>query len=355
MDDQELDIPAIAKQLNSRAANHAIGQLQAIRTRINGFSRQPSSTVFSSQTTHSDWAFHHGGRKELQFNIGAEELSGDLELRHGVAFSFELSQTLPSIDVLVPKARLFNDYLQLYPEQYADMRMWHYRDGERSSNYPPGPIMPELVTPGVFVFLGKRQPANAINYEIALNDFDRLLPLYEYVESGGTEHAGEMDPSDRFEFCPGVTERSPIATASLAERELNLNLKHNILQAALCRKLISEFGAQNVADEHPSNLGTKIDVVLRRSTSQFWYYEIKTSASPRGCLREALGQLLEYAYWPGAQEADRLIICGESPLDDAGAEYLGRLKQRFRLPIEYEQIIPLSKASVMARVVLPEA
>jgi hypothetical protein len=242
--------------------------------------------------------------------------------------------------VLIPKARLFNDYLQLYPVEYADMRMWHYRDGERSSDYPPAPIMPELVTPGVFVFLGKRQPANAINYEALLSDFDRLLPLYEYVESGGREQVDEIDSGDRFRFRPGVTERSPTATASLAERELNLNLKHNILQAALCRKLISEFGAENVADEHPSNLGTKIDVVLRRAADQFWYYEIKTSPSPRGCLREALGQLLEYAYWPGAQEADRLIICGESSLDDAGATYLDSLKRRFWLPIEYQQIIP---------------
>jgi hypothetical protein len=341
MPDRDLDIPSIAEALNSRAPSHPIGQLQAIRTRINRFSRQPGSAIFSSQTTHSDWAFHHGGRKELQFNIGAEEPSGEIELRHGVAFSFELSQTLPSIDVLVPRARLFNDYLRLYPERYADMRMWHYREGDRSSDYPPGPIMPELVTAGVFVFLGKRQPASAIDYEAVLTDFDRLLPLYEYVESGGEEQTAEIEAPESFKFRPGVTERSPAATASLAERELNINLKHNILQAALCRRLVSEFGAENVADELVNNLlGTKIDVVLRRSPSRFWYYEIKTSASPRGCLREALGQLLEYAYWPGAQEAERLIICGENPLDAVGASYLGSLRQRFQLPIEYQQIIP---------------
>jgi hypothetical protein len=65
--------------------------------------------------------------------------------------------------------------------------------------------------------------------------------------------------------------------------------------------------------------------------------------SPRACLREALGQVLEYAYWPGAREATRLILCGESPLDEGGIEYLQYLKQRFGLPIDYEQIIlPLS-------------
>ena len=339
MPDEEIDIPAIAAQLNSRATSHAIGKLQAIRTRINGFLRQPGSAIFSSLTTHSHWAFHHGGRKELQFNIGVETPSDVVELRHGVAFSFELSQTLPSIDVLIPKARWFNDYLRLNPERYADMRMWYHRDGERSSDYPPAPITPELVAPGVFIFLGARQAANAVDYEIVLNDFDRLLPMYEYVETGGSERVLEGQPVGQFRFRPGVTERSPAATASFAERELNINLKHNILQSALCRQLISEFGADNVADEYLGHLGTKIDVVLQRRRNQFWYYEIKTSASARGCLREALGQVMEYAYWPGAQEPERLIICGESPLDDAGVEYLNSLRQRFRLPIEYLQIV----------------
>jgi hypothetical protein len=153
------------------------------------------------------------------------------------------------------------------------------------------------------------------------------------------ESCARGESSEGFHFRPGVAVRSPTVTASLAERELNINLKHNILQAALCRKLTARFGAANVADEHPNNLGTKIDVVLRRPRNRFWYYEIETSVSPRGCLRDALGQLLEYAYWPGAKEAERLIICGDAPLDAAGATYLKALRRRFQLPIEYQQII----------------
>jgi hypothetical protein len=103
--------------------------------------------------------------------------------------------------------------------------------------------------------------------------------------------------------------------------------------------LISEFGAENVGDEQPTGLGTKIDVVLRRKADEFWYYEIKTALSPRACLREAFGQLLEYAYWPGAHEAKRLIICGETALDNEGDKYLRQLRKRFRLPIEYQRIV----------------
>lgn len=334
------DISAIAKELNSRAISHPIGHLQTIRAKLQKLSHRSGSVIFSLQTIHPKWAFHHGGRKELQFNIGVEEISGGIELRHGVAFSFQPSRSLPSIDVLIPKVRLYNDYLQLYPELYADMRMWHFRQGERSTDYPPSSITSDLVTSGTFVFLGKRQASDNLNYDTILHDFDRLLTLYEYVESSGTEESGKSSVKKGFHFRPGFTTKSLTASATLAERELNINLKHNILQAALCRKLISKYGSDNVRDEQPSGLGTKIDVVLRRGKDKYWYFEIKTASSPQACIREAFGQILEYAYWPGAHEAERLIICGENPIDEDGKKYLRQLKRRFQLPIEYQQIVP---------------
>jgi hypothetical protein len=336
----DFDVGPIAHALNARAASYAIGRLQDLRARLRGYSKRPSSNIFTSQTIHPHWAFHYGGRTELQFNIGLEEVTGEPELRHGVAFSFEPSQSLPSIDVLVPKVRLFNDYLRVYPEVYPDMRMWHYRARVRSSDYPAAPIMTELVVPGPFVFLGKRQRIADVDYDVILADFDRLLSLYEYVESGGRESPDAAPSRAAFSFRAGCsTDRPAATTASLAQRELDISLRHNLLQAALTRRLIAQFGAANVADEHASGFGTKIDVVLRRAADEFWYYEIKTARSPRACLREAMGQIMEYSYWPGAQEPSRLIICGDSALDDDGASYLRRLNERFRLPLAYEQIV----------------
>ena len=337
MPDRPFQIGAIADQLNSLAATHPIGRLQVIRKNLHGFSRQTGSAIFKGQSIHTTYAFHYGGRKELQFNIGTESESNHLEMRHGVAFSFELSQSLPSIDVLIPKAGRFNDYIQLYPEYYADMRMWHFQRNVRSSDYPPAPIVSERATPGAFVFMGKRQSIDNIDLEVVLNDFDRLLSLYEYVEGGPAQ--SERGTGGGFQFRAGVTDRSPAAQTTLAERELDLNLKHNVLQTALCRQLIAEYGSGNVGAELTGMASTRIDVVLQRNRNEYWFYEIKTAQSPRACLREALGQLLEYAYWPGAQEARRLIICGEAPLDNDGKKYLRILKRRFQLPIAYQQIV----------------
>jgi hypothetical protein len=93
------DIRTIAAELNARSRAHPIGALQEIRASLKGLSRKPGHNIFSPQTTKSDWAFHHGGRFELQFNIG--EISDIRGFRFGVAFSFERSRTLPSpVDAL---------------------------------------------------------------------------------------------------------------------------------------------------------------------------------------------------------------------------------------------------------------
>ena len=178
-----LNIPTIANKLNELAVSHPIGALQAIRKELKRLKTQPGTKIFNTQTTFEDWAFHYGGRTELQFNIGhADDEHGNL--KYGVAFSFELSRTLPSIDILIPTVKFFNDFIELNAAELSDERMWHYDEG-RSVDQPPAPIPSGLIKEGVFVFLGNRQPANSINYEKILDDFDRLLPLYQYVESRG--------------------------------------------------------------------------------------------------------------------------------------------------------------------------
>jgi hypothetical protein len=331
------NLDSIVSEINSLAKTHPIGMLQEIRRELKGLQRLPTQNIFTSLTTSKEWAFHHGGRRELQFNIGVERLGGADELRYGVAFSLKTSRTLRKIDVLIPKVKLFNDFMQLYPEQYADMLMWHYY-GQRSIDYMPTSIPPELITEGVFIFLGKRRPLERLDYEVILNCLDRLLPLYKYTEGAGALQPISTVTVAPFEFRPGFAPRPPSTTASLAARKLDINLRHNALQEALYHRLADKYGAENVGVELPSGIGTSIDVVVRHK-GKFHFYEIKTAQSPRVCLRQALGQLLEYAFWPGSQEAIRLVVVGESALDQEGTEYLRILKRRFSLPVEYEQIV----------------
>ena len=121
-------------------------------------------------------------------------------------------------------------------------------------------------------------------------------------------------------------------------KELDLDLRHNRLQEALYQRLASKYGKDNVRTEQPSGVGTLIDIVVKMK-NEYWFYEIKTALTPRACLREAIGQLLEYGFWPGAQEPTQFIVVGESPIDEDGQEYLRRLRKRLSLAIEYEAIV----------------
>ena len=331
-----LNIPAIADKLNQLARPHPIGKLQDIRTQLKKLNRRPGDKIFSTQTIFDDWAFHHGGRTELQFNIGYADGENSDYLRYGVAFSFELSQSLKSIDVLVPKVKFFNDFMALNAGDFSDMRMWHYDENGRSEDRPPGPIPSALVTEHVFVFMGNRQPPKKIDYESVLDDFDRLLPLYRYVESRGATAPVPL-PKTGFSFKAGAAKKVKTAKATLPEKELDLDLRHNLLQEILYQRLASNYGKDNVRTEQPSGVGTLIDIVVKMK-DEYWFYEIKTALTARACLREGIGQLLEYGFWPGAQEPARFIVVGESALDKDGQDYLSRLRKRFSLPIEYEAI-----------------
>jgi hypothetical protein len=332
-----MDIPTLANSLNAESGSYAIGNLQALRKEIKGFTRRPGSSIFSDQTITDDWAFHHGGRAELQFNIGHD--SGGDEVRHGIAFSFETSQTLPNIEVLRPKVRLFNEFLELYPDKYAHMRMWYWDENGRSDDQMPSSIPSERIKNGVFVFLGLIQPTKNVNAHKILRDFDDLLPLYTYVESDGTTQPVDVLKPKPFKFVHGCTVKKLKTSAKSKSDPVNVSLRHNAMQLALYKLLCDKHGKKNVGTELATGNGTRVDVVLKQ-VDKYWFYEIKTYHSPRACIRDAIGQLLEYSHWPNGLSAGRLVVVGENKLDADGKQYLADLRSLYSLPIDYIHVKP---------------
>jgi hypothetical protein len=227
---RKFNFRTFANKLNEASRSHPIGALQDIRAELHGKQRS-GPKIFASQEIHDDYVFHHGGRTELQFNISSDG-SGGKKLRSGVAYSFQTNQTLPTINVLIPKVKLFNDFLRLNPDLYGDMRMWHWRNDERSSESPPGPILPELMTTGVFVFLGNLRSVNILSPDVVLDDMDRLLPLYKYVESNGRTQPLPNASDERFVFRSGRKQNLTTTKASYAQKELDVNLRHNFYSIA---------------------------------------------------------------------------------------------------------------------------
>src|ERR1043166_3293653 len=99
----------LAGQINEGGAAHPrMREFQEIRRRIHGLSRVRTKQIFSQQTTFAHYAFHSGGRNELQYNIGFED---EESFRFGVAFSLEPSRTLPQPLLLRQKIEKLNTYI----------------------------------------------------------------------------------------------------------------------------------------------------------------------------------------------------------------------------------------------------
>ncbi|WP_153558590.1 hypothetical protein [Roseimaritima sediminicola] len=330
-------IEQITNAINAQSNGYEIGGLQDLRKELHNLSRRPGSRIFSEQTITPHWAFHHGGRSELQFNIGFDGTDGEA-LRHGIAFSFRTSQTLPDIAPLREKAALFNEYLRLNPEEFADLNMWYWDGEERSEDMLPAPVASDLIREGVFLFLGTMQPIADVTIPGILADFDALLPLYTFVEGGGySGTAKKKSVTKGFHFESGCTFKKLKAKSRPKADPVDISLRHNAMQHKLFDRLAAKHGADSVGTEIATGNGTRIDVAVRTDAG-YRIYEIKPYQSPRACIRDALGQLLEYAHWQSEFNAIELVVVGPKKVDDDARKYLKLLRDLYQLPISYLQV-----------------
>jgi hypothetical protein len=325
----------IALETNERARLYEFGRLPVLRANLKGRQRLPNK-IFTNQTIFDEYAFHHGGRQELQFNIGWELFEGKTFVRYGVAFSLELSINLRTIDPLVPKIARFNEFLRLYGSDFGDFRMWQYSGKQRTQVSTPATIPEESIKEGIFIFMGKIQKIDALDYDIMLRDLDRLLPIYLFVESNAATPFPTIDRRPSFHFREGHVSKVTSTTMNSVAKEIDVVLRENELQDVLF-EILTRQGLK-VGTENSSGNGGRIDAVAQIKDGVFWFYEIKVASSARACIREALAQLLEYAHWPGGQVAERLFVIGEPDSDQDTVQYLTALHRKCKLPVYYQKL-----------------
>lgn len=331
------NIKEITNAIEKKASEFSFGDLQSIRQQLKGLKRC-SETIFKEDTIFTDYAFHYGGRKELQFNVGYEfDNDENQQLRYGLAISLKSGLSITRIDekILRRFARL-NEFIEFHAEEFADFFMYEsFDDGEERSGYHEvRSISLEIVKLNAFIFIGKFQEPQYVNIEQILHDFDRLLPMYEFVEDDETTPHQQIVASPEFE--PGLTKKPSRATASMTERRLNKSLRHNEIQFALGKILVRQYGIDKVGDEILTKHGKRVDLVVK-DVDEMIYYEIKVCESAQHCIRQAIGQLLEYSYWPNVDRATKLVVVGEAKLDQDAQNYLNTLQNKFGLPIQYQR------------------
>ena len=331
-----MEIQGLAEKLNigAESGDFEIGKLQDLRKEIHNLQIKPCNTIFAPNSIKSDYAFHCGGRAriELQFNIGFEE--EQTLIRHGVAFSLQESFTLPDFKLFFPKIKRFNDYVSSHLEDFPEFFMWIFHNGGRTENRAVGVIGEDWIERNNFIMLGRLSKNGEEKVDQILTDFDRLLPLYEYVERAETDD-DVIEVSDFKPGCPKFVKEFTISKTD--SKSTDIALRHSILQKLLYNILREEAGDQNVQIERRLSSFARVDASTRCGEYEC-FFEIKVAPSVRSCLRAALGQLLEYAHLYSRIPVNKLIVVGEAEANDSEKEYLEYLRERYKLPIYYRRI-----------------
>jgi hypothetical protein len=342
-------IDEIAHAVNEQAEayDYAIADLQDIRMDVKDDDlpdrpdQKPTSEIFRVSDFSDDYVFHCGGRNELQFNLALRRFDGVWKVRYGVAFLYKLGRGMESLAPMRLRIRNFNEYLRGNPEKFTGLKLWYEPKGSREprGDYQPREIPESLLESGTFFFLGRRKKPSEIDYDDILHLFDRLLPLYKYVERNlNPENFSEQEDSSQAPDGKHLsTDNTYESTAERSKTVVSVERTHDWMRDVLAKRLALEHGTGNVHVEAHTEQGRSVDLVVQTEDGK-WFYELKPFSEPRLCLRRAIGQLLEYAYWSDSEPPERLIVVGKSELEEEGRAYLSTLKERFSLPLEYQSV-----------------
>jgi len=338
---------SVAQTVNRLLKDTELAHFHSVRKKLRGKHRRAATELFSYQNLHDGYILHYGGRGELQFNIGWDtNEDGEPVLRFGVAFSFDRSRWVYAPkETLLPKIGLFNDYMTRENYRFSDLEMWYYGQHGRSPNSTAGVISDEIIDDAAFIFIGTTQPESKIDYEHVVEVFLRLYAVYLYIESQGQRDAVKPVANGfSFDFVAGNSRKRSDATGSRKKTSFRIALRHNDLQEQLYNELAAEYGENSVGTECKSNAGGYIDLIVRlRNESgevvHVEFYEIKTAATAKECIRQAVGQMLEYSYYDSGTGADELIIVGEPEPTAQDEAYLARLREQLSIPLSYRNVM----------------
>lgn len=116
--------------------------------------------------------------------------------------------------------------------------------------------------------------------------------------------------------------------------DFEITLLHNEISLALEKYLRKE--GHTVCAENSTGYQTRIDIATDKG-SERTFFEIKTSSNVKQCIRFALGQLLEYSYFPDRSLATKLIVVGIGAPTQNDKSYIENLRKLLQLPIYYWQ------------------
>ena len=186
-----MNIYTLADELNHASIDggYKISQLPELRKKYLRKEKLPWK-IFSKHTIFGKndvYMYHHGGRDEMQFNVGEDWVNGKSVTRITLAFSTEPSHSLTDpMGVLIPLKNRFNECVKNHPELFADKEIWYFQNNKRYGNFSVKPIPDDWFQLNTFIAMGyyidkSYDLINKKDVQVILEKLDMLFPIYEYV------------------------------------------------------------------------------------------------------------------------------------------------------------------------------
>ncbi|QIE58801.1 hypothetical protein G5B37_04260 [Rasiella rasia] len=157
---------------------------------------------------------------------------------------------------------------------------------------------------------------------------DDLETLVEIVD------AEIKDPKMKFETGNGTGSNSYAQNVSGGKR--NVNRTHaditNDLHAYLTQS--KEYKGFEISTEKTRICNNLVDCAAKHK-DKYILFEVKTANSVLACIRQALGQIIEYALLDTSLEFKQLIIIGPATPTEFDLTYFQNLKDKLKLPLKY--------------------
>ncbi len=181
------------------------------------------------------------------------------------------------------------------------------------------------IWPGEFKKFNQTKPGlSSKKLDLFFNHVRPSLRLPGFVEKAATETSGGwIGPTEGY-----VKSGSALVAVSA---------DHNKMQTKLRDELVKEYGAANVKTEQGH-----VDIRVTTPEEDI-LFEVKPDESPLSVIRQALGQLLEYAYRHHKPKSGRrlfLVIVGRNPLGEKEKSYMDHLTKSYALPLAY-RVVPI--------------
>lgn len=147
-----------------------------------------------------------------------------------------------------------------------------------------------------------------------------------------------MDKKREFDFEKDKIGNIKILDTSIFERvveggKILIDPLHKKIQNAVVEILKKQYSRLQLETNPEDATDQRIDIKgFSKKEHEWHFFEVKTVSAKR-CIREALGQILEYAHYPNVNLANKLFIIGPEPPDDKDKTYMKLLRERYNLPI----------------------